>query len=241
MIVLFTDFGLEGPYLGQVRAVLMQEAPQVPVIDLFANAPACNPRAASYLLHAYTRNFPPGTVFLCVVDPGVGSRERRPVVVRADERFFVGPDNGLFNRVAQAARAVQWQEILWRPDSLSATFHGRDLFAPIAARLAAETVPPAMLSDPFTPCLDDWPQDLYEVIYIDHFGNAMTGIGAGRLGDESLLVVKDRQIAYAHHYAEVPRGEAFWYRNANGLVEIAVNCGSAASVIGLRLGDPVSY
>ena len=241
MIVLFTDFGLEGPYLGQVRAVLLQEAPQVPVIDLLANAPACNPRAASYLLHAYTQDFPPGTVFLCVVDPGVGSRERRPVVVRADECFFVGPDNGLFNRVAQAARSVQWREILWRPDSLSATFHGRDLFAPVAAHLARGALPDGMLGAPFTPDLDEWPEDLPEVIYIDRFGNVITGIGADHLRDDRMLVVKDRQIAYAHHYAEVPRGEAFWYRNANGLVEIAVNCGSAASVIGLRLGDPVSY
>lgn len=241
MIVLFTDFGLEGPYLGQVKAVLLQEAPHVPVIDLFANAPACNPQAASYLLHAYARGFPPGTVFLCVIDPGVGSRERRPVVVRADEHCFVGPDNGLFNRVAQTAHAVQWQEILWRPDSLSATFHGRDLFAPVAARLARDDLPAGMLGASFSCSLDDWPQDLYEVIYIDHFGNAMTGMGGGRLGDDAILVVKGRQIAYAHHYAEVPRGEAFWYRNANGLVEIAVNCGSAAHNLGLRIGDSVSF
>ncbi len=241
MIVLFTDFGLEGPYLGQVKAVLLQEAPHVPVIDLFANAPACNPRAAAYLLHAYAREFPSGTVFLCVVDPGVGSRERRPVVVRAGGHCFVGPHNGLFNRVARDAGGAQWREILWRPPRLSATFHGRDLFAPVAARLARGDLPDGMLGAPFAPGPDDWPEDLAEVIYIDRFGNAMTGIGAGRLGGDVRLVVKNRQIAYAHHYAEVPRGEAFWYRNANGLVEIAVNCGNAARVLGLGIGDPVSY
>lgn len=241
MIVLFTDFGVEGPYLGQVRAVLLQEAPHIPVIDLFSNAPACNPRASSYLLHAYTRGFPPGTVFLCVVDPGVGSRERRPVVVHADDHWFVGPDNGLFNRVAQAAHAVQWQEIRWRPDKLSATFHGRDLFAPVAARLAVQHLPDGMLGAPFCPDLGDWPRDLPEVIYIDHYGNALTGIDAQHLEDSAMLVVKNRQIAYAHHYAEAPRGEAFWYRNANSLVEVAVNCGSAARSLGLRIGDSVSY
>src|SRR6266704_4603309 len=98
MIVLFTDFGLAGPYTGQVNAVLQQTAPWVPVIQLFADAPTGQPKPAAYLLAAYAAWFPAGTVLLCVVDPGVGS-PRRAVVVRAGERLYVGPDNGLFEIV----------------------------------------------------------------------------------------------------------------------------------------------
>ena len=102
MIVLVTDFGLSGPYTGQVKAVLWREAPTCPVIDLFADAPMWDPQAAAYLLAAYVQMFPKDTVFLCVIDPGVGG-ERLPVVVRADGRWFVGPDNGLFELVMRRA------------------------------------------------------------------------------------------------------------------------------------------
>src|SRR5215472_12115972 len=98
MIVLFTDFGLTGPYAGQVKAVLHQVAPQVPVVDLFADAPSRDPRASAYLLAAYAAWFPAGTVFLAVVDPGVGGA-RPAVIVEADRRWYVGPGNGLFELV----------------------------------------------------------------------------------------------------------------------------------------------
>ena len=100
MIVLYTDCGVAGPYQGQVKAVLHQEAPGVPVIDLFANAPAHDPKAAAYLLAAYTGEFPEQTGFLAVIDPGVGGI-RAPGVLEADGRWFVGPDNGLFEVVAR--------------------------------------------------------------------------------------------------------------------------------------------
>src|SRR5437660_11357155 len=109
MIVLFTDFGLAGPYTGQVNAVLHETAPGVPVVSLFADAPSGRPKASAYLLAAYAAWFPPGTVFLCVVDPGVGS-DRRAVVADADGRLYVGPDNGLFELVLRrAARARLWE------------------------------------------------------------------------------------------------------------------------------------
>jgi len=240
MIVLFTDFGLEGPYLGQVKAVLLQDAPHVPIVDLFANAPACDPWASAYLLDAYTAGFPPATVFLCVVDPGVGSKVRKPVVVNIDGRWFVGPDNGLFNRVVQSGYEVEWWEIVWRPEVLSATFHGRDLFAPVAARLAKGELPAGMLKICVRPQQENWPPDLMKIIYIDHFGNALTGIRSQRIADDAILVVKNHQIAYAHHYAEVPQGQVFWYRNSNSLIEIAMNCKHAACTLGLSVGDPVS-
>src|SRR5947208_3385010 len=98
MIVLFSDFGLEGPYTGQVKAVLHQTAPGVPVIDLFADLPAGQPKPAAYLLAAYGIWFPPGTVLLAVVDPGVGGT-RAAVIVEAEDRWYIGPDNGLFELV----------------------------------------------------------------------------------------------------------------------------------------------
>jgi S-adenosyl-L-methionine hydrolase (adenosine-forming) len=141
MIALFTDFGLHGPYTGQMKAVLHQMAPGVPVIDLFADAPAGNPKAAAYLLAAYAAWFPTGTIFLCVVDPGVGG-ERPPLIIEADERWYVGPGNGLFELVQRRANAVRRWDITWQPERLSASFHGRDLFAPVAAMLACRAAPP---------------------------------------------------------------------------------------------------
>src|SRR5262249_10747338 len=106
MIVLFSDFGLEGPYTGQVKTVLYRNAPDVPVIDLFADAPAGKPKPGAYLLAAYGAWFPPGTVLLAVIDPGVGGA-RAAVVVEADGRWYVGPDNGLFEIVARRANALR--------------------------------------------------------------------------------------------------------------------------------------
>src|SRR6266566_5076911 len=175
MIVLFTDFGLEGPYIGQVSAVLHQAAPGIPVISLFADLPPGQPKPAAYLLAAYALWFPAGTVFLCVVDPGVGSA-RRALVAEAAGRFYVGPDNGLFEIVLRrAARPLLW-EITWRPPALSASFHGRDLFAPVAARLARGE-PPSAMAVPAAAAAQavtrqsatrqaDWPDDLAEIVYI---------------------------------------------------------------------------
>src|SRR3954452_7703607 len=125
MIVLFTDFGLAGPYTGQVTAVLQREAPSVPVVSLFADAPSGMAKPSSYLLAAYAAWFPAGTVLLCVVDPGVGG-DRRAVIAEADGRLYVGPDNGLFEialRRADSAQesaqgAAQCWEITWRPELL---------------------------------------------------------------------------------------------------------------------------
>jgi len=128
MIALFTDFGLLGPYTGQMKAVLCLAASDVAVIDLFADAPAGDPKASAYLLAAYTAWFPAGTVFLCVVDPGVGGT-RPAVIVEADDRWYVGPGNGLFELVLRRASMARRWDIEWKPERLSASFHGRDLFA----------------------------------------------------------------------------------------------------------------
>ena len=174
MIVLFTDFGLQGPYTGQMKAVLHQMAPGMPAIDLFADAPVGNPKASAYLLAAYAEWFAAKTVFLCVVDPGVGGT-RPPIILEADGRWYVGPGNGLFELVQRRATSTRSWDIEWKPERISASFHGRDLFAPVAAMLARGEAPPGRLRKDETHRRTDWPDDLSEIVYIDHFGNAMTG------------------------------------------------------------------
>ena len=235
MIVLYTDFGAGGPYVGQVHAVLAQQAPGSVIIDLFNDLPSHDIRAAAYLLPAYTQGFPPGTVFLCVVDPGVGGA-RRALVVRADNRWYVGPDNGLFHVLARRAQALECREIRWRPAHLSPTFHGRDLFAPVVAQLARGLIPECLPAE-LAASLPDWPEDLPQVIYIDHFGNAITGLRAGHLGDSARLQVGATTLARARTYAEVGAGVGFWYENANGLAEIAISQGRASEKFDIRVGS----
>jgi len=239
VIVLFTDFGLEGPYVGQMKALLHRQAPGVPIVNLFSDLPAYNPKAAAYLLAAYYQEFPSDSVFLCVVDPGVGS-QRGGVMVRAEDRWFVGPDNGLFNIVARRSRGAHWWDITWRPERVSASFHGRDIFAPVAARLAGEGTPPGETREQASNVGADWPDELPELIYIDSFGNAMTGVRASTVRDDSVLVMRGVTLQRARTFSDVSAGEPFWYENANGLVEIAVNRGSAREALKLELGDVVS-
>lgn len=240
MIALFTDFGLAGPYTGQMKAVLHQEAPAATIIDLFADAPSRNPKAAAYLLAAYGTWFPAGTVMLAVVDPGVGGA-RAPIIVEADGRWYVGPDNGLFEIVQRRASAVRVWEIDWRPEALSASFHGRDLFAPVAARLARGDAPPDKPGKLDRGRYGQWPDDLGEIVYIDHYGNAMTGLrAAGLPPDATLLVACGRRIPRARTFGDTVSGAALWYDNANGLAEIAVNLGRADRNLGLSIGSAVA-
>jgi S-adenosyl-L-methionine hydrolase (adenosine-forming) len=239
MIALFTDFGLAGPYTGQVKAVLHQLAPEVAVVDLFADLPAGKPKPAAYLLAAYGPWFPPGTVLLAVVDPGVGG-DRGAVVVEADGRSYVGPDNGLFEIVLRRAGSIRAREIVWRPDTLSASFHGRDLFAPVAARIAGGRLASGELRAAEIGRLSDWPDDLPEIVYIDGYGNAMTGLRAAVLPAEARLCAGGRVLTRARTFADMPAGDAFWYENSNGLAEIAVNSGRADDSLGLAVGTPVA-
>jgi S-adenosyl-L-methionine hydrolase (adenosine-forming) len=239
MIVLFTDFGLEGPYTGQVKAVLYRAAPGVPVVELFADAPAGQPKPAAYLLAAYGIWFPPGTVLLAVIDPGVGS-DRAALIVEAEGRWYVGPDNGLFELVIRRAGDTRTWEIPSRPGPLSASFHGRDLFAPAAAELARGELPSHMPREAGIGRHRDWPDDLPEIVYIDRYGNAMTGLRAALLPAGGRLTVSGRALQRARTFSDVPPGDAFWYENSNGLVEIAVNGGRAAEALDLVIGSPVA-
>jgi S-adenosylmethionine hydrolase len=243
MILLFTDFGFEGPYVGQMKTVLARLVPDEPVIDLMHDAPAHDPRCAAYLLASLVDRMPSGAACLAVVDPGVGG-DRPPVIVEADGRWFAGPGEGLFDIVQRQAKAVRQWRIDWRPDSMAPSFHGRDLFAPVVARLARGAMPPSTefpegwRSDPARPGAD-WPDDLPAIIHIDRFGNAVTGLRGSRLGVGAVLRVRETAIGNARVFSAVPQGAAFWYVNSNGMVEIAVNCGAAADLLGLSLGQGI--
>jgi S-adenosylmethionine hydrolase len=238
LIALFTDFGLAGPYTGQMKAVLHRRAPGVPLIDLFADAPAGNPKASAYLLAAYAAWFEAGTVFLAVVDPGVGTA-RPAIFLQADGRWYVGPGNGLFELVQRRARQVRCWDIGWRPEQLSASFHGRDLFAPVAAMLAVGETPTGRLREDDADRQPDWPDELAEVVYLDHYGNAVTGMRAATLSADTRLMAGGRVLDRAHTFGDRPTGSAFWYENSNGLAEIAVNQGRADRDLGLAIGTPI--
>lgn len=240
MIVLFTDFGWYGPYVGQMKGRILERAPVVPLVDLLHDAAPYDIRHASYLLASYAATFPPGTHFLAVIDPGVGSSRREPVIVEADGRLFVGPGNGLFDQIiAQSSQYRLWR-IIWTPSSLSATFHGRDLFAPVTAMLATG-IAPEMVGEPLAWHAQGWPPDLAEVIYIDPYGNGVTGLRAQQFAQLTQLIVNGVALDRHRTFADVVVGTPFFYENANGMLEIAVNQGRAEALLQLQIGTSVEF
>jgi S-adenosylmethionine hydrolase len=207
----------------------------VPVIDALHDAPDFGIEPAAHLLSSLASEYPAGSVFLAVVDPGVGGR-RDAIVVQADGRRFVGPDNGLFSLVWQRARRRRCLRIAWRPQRLTSSFHGRDLFAPVAAALATR-VPRGWLAPKKAPDVLLRDEELARVIYIDHYGNAVTGLR--RLRTEWRLRAGGRTLPYARTF-EAARGP-FWYENSMGLVEIAAPRRNAAKLLGLRIGSRVAW
>ena len=163
------------------------------------------------------------------------------MVLELGERWFVGPDNGLFHVLCKRATArIQRWVITYQPARLSPSFHGRDLFAPVACRLARGfPVPGEPLESDDQPWAG-WPDDLFEVVYTDHYGNAMTGVRASTLNRDAVLEIKRHQLRYARTFSEGTRGEAFWYENANGLVEFALREASVAKKLDIRVGDAFS-
>lgn len=239
MLLLFTDYGWNDPYVGQMKAVLAALAPGVPLIDLLHGVPDFNPHAGAHLLDALCRGVPDGAVVVAVVDPGVGG-PREAVVVEADGRWYVGPDNGLLSIVAGRAAASRVWRISWRPEGLPDSFHGRDLFAPVAAAIVAGQFPDERLERAVALQVQFDLAELPRILYLDHYGNAWTGIRGGLVDTGTLLRVKGSTLPWRRVFMEAAKGEAFWHVNSSGLVEIAVNRGSAASKLGLALGDLVS-
>lgn len=239
-IVLFTDFGAQDLYVGQVKAVLAARAPRARVIDALNDAPTFDIEASAHLVAALAGQYPRGSVFLAVVDPGVGGA-RDAIVVQADGRTFVGPDNGLLSVLWARARRRSCRRIVWRPTQLSASFHGRDVFAPVAAALAAGRLPRGWAVRSRVPRVLLDAGDRPAVIYIDHYGNAMTGIRAVRRRRRARLRIGRRALGFARNFEAAPRGAAFWTVNSLGLVEIAANRARAARRLGLRVGRRVAW
>ena len=236
VLALFTDYGLGGPWVGQLHAVIRRRAPQAAIIDLQHDLPSFRPRGAGILLAAQLHRLPEGSTVVAVVDPGVGG-SRAGLVLELEGRRLVGPDNGLFAPLL--GRAARIARIDWQPADLSATFHGRDWFTPVALRLALGE-PVALRAVAAGDCVGHaWGTALPEIIYQDRFGNLVTGLGADALAADAVIRVGQHELQPARTFSEVPPGTPFWHVDALGLVELSVNQGSAAELLDLKVGDPV--
>jgi hypothetical protein len=242
-IALVTDFG-SGIYSGQIHLRLNASQPTVPVIDYMSDLPAFRPDLAAYLLPAITRAMPAATLYLCVVDPGVGG-QRSLIALQCGDNWFIAPDNGLLALLIRFAdqSPLLLKRIDWRPSgSIAPTFHGRDIFTPIAIEIMQGRLPEP--NDPLTADQligADWPDECAQIIYSDRYGNLMTGLRASRYNSSESLVCQGRQLPYAQTFCHVAVGQPFWYPNAFGLVEIAVNQGRAETVLNAQLGTHVTW
>ena len=241
LVTLLTDFGTADGYVAEVKGVLMTSAPGVQVVDLSHDVPAHDIEAARLAVARYWRRFPPGTIHMVVVDPGVGS-DRQAIAVLSEGRFLVGPDNGVLSPalLQPGARAVS----LPVPANAAPTFHGRDVFAPACASLA-RGAPLDSLGEPLDdPVIRRTPEAVRdadgwlrgEIILIDRFGNAVTNLLGVHVGD---LLVGSHEIPLRRTYADVAAGEPVALVGSSGLIEIAVRDGSAAHTLGLTRGTIV--
>lgn len=268
-IVLLTDFGLKDHYVGVMKGVIAGIAPDASVIDLSHGIAAQDVRGGAILLMQAVRYFPVGTIFCVVVDPGEAGT-RRPIAVQAGGYWFVGPDNGVLSYAlynAPRTWAVDITNALNDEGEVSETFHGRDLYAPVAALLYAGA-PLETLGDPVQDLvglepprfdvIDGWLHG--EILAIDKFGNALTSLGLFKwtsaeslslrplLGtgvwklsaNQSIVRIEGETITgIQRSYAAVERGKPLALIGSSGFLEVAVNHGSAAQDFGLIVGQPV--
>ena len=239
MIALLTDFGLDGLYVGQMHAILATDLPGVQVIDLCHTIPAQDICAAAYLLPAYTQYLPPESIIISVVDPGVGS-SRPHCFCQSDGHWYIGPDNGIFDVLQQQAHHFQKYHFSW-PGDVSESFHARDIYAPAACLLAEKGRLDVLQPKPVKSKKLKFKSDLNRIIYFDHFGNAITAYRYSSLSNKQAIQIKGQVLPWARTFSEVGKEDCFCYENANGLVEIACNQGSAKEVLGLELGDLFSF
>lgn len=251
-ITLMTDFGLADPYVGVMKGVILSIAPAVSLVDLTHAVPPQDVRRAAFLLAGAIDFFPAGTVHLVVVDPGVGG-QRRPIAVKAGRAYFVAPDNGVLS-LALARRQAETIIHLTNPDywlpEVSATFHGRDIFAPVAAHLALG-VPISRLGtriDEFVRLPASEPAHQPDgsirgqVQHIDRFGNCITNVPSNMLRVDGPLVVRIAGHSIkgiSQTYAAVKPGRLISVIGSSGFLEIAVSNGSAADQLSISVGDTV--
>jgi len=250
VITLTTDFGTRDGYAAQMKGVMLSINPHVRLIDATHAVEPFSVQHGALVLKGLSRYFPPGTIHVAVVDPGVGS-VRRGLALRCRGQIYIGPDNGLFSMVLSGCGQKEIRQIT-NPDYMLTdphpTFHGRDVFAPVAANISAgkslEAVGPQVQDPVELPVLsversDDGIQG--EIIYVDRFGNLTSNIGAEMLTKQVKTVsVGDAKISgLKRFFQEVPKGAPVALVNSFGFLEIAVNQGNAADALGISTGSRV--
>ncbi len=259
VVTLVTDFGTQDGYVGEMKGVLADRAPEAPVVDITHDVPPGDVLAGGWVLARIWSRFPPGTVHLVVVDPGVGS-DRRALALCAGSRWFVGPDNGLLTRVLEGvvpsggppegpvtARFLDPASIGLEP--LSDTFHGRDLFAPAAAHLAAGGPPEAVGPEAPVDRLVRHPLSRPRrsgggvkgvVEHVDRFGNLITNVPVDWLPEALRVRVGNSEVRHpGRSFADVAPGEAVLIRGSAGTLEVCLRDGRADVALGVGRGDPV--
>lgn len=250
IITLTTDFGQGGYYVGAMRGVLLAECPGAVLADITHHVTPFAPLEGSFILDQATEPFPPGTVHLAVVDPGVGGI-RKPVFLHARGHWFVGPDNGLFTPFADRAEAIYRirEDVVVRPGR-SRTFDGRDVFAPTAARLARGD-DPETFGEPTQQIVrlhlprPRWEGDtlIGQILFQDHFGNLITNIRSTDLtafhGAMEVWVGTYRMRSLFGTYEEAGLGETIALVGSSGHLEVAVAQGNAAAHLGVGRGERV--
>jgi S-adenosylmethionine hydrolase len=257
IITLLTDFGTEDYFVAAMKGVILTRSPNSVLVDITHSIAPQDIRAAAFTLSAAYPNFPAGSIHLAVVDPGVGS-DRRPVLIEAGAYLFVGPDNGLFSFVLDQvpeARVRHLDNPAYFLPNPSSTFHGRDVFAPVAAALAEGVRPEKfgpVIQDPIrlqsSQC-ESTPDGALSgrIMHIDHFGNCVTNLPWDRLLPLSTarpfsLQVKEfhiQKLAQSYREGAADRGTPFLICGSAGFVEISVQSNSAARQLKIRVGEPV--
>jgi len=253
IITLSTDFGLKDGYVASMKGVILGICPKASLVDISHLIAPQDVRSAAFLIATVYTDFPPGTIHLAVVDPGVGT-QRRALAIKAGGHFLVGPDNGLFSMAVEEqpdfeARSLE-NPLYWRSE-ISNTFHGRDIFAPVAAHLASG-IAFNLLGPPCTPILPQWSSvhrskhELKgEVIHIDHFGNIITNLRTTDVAEFSAgmswTVTIGSQIItqFEKSYGHVEPRTAVALFGSSGRLEIAINGANAAEILKVRTGDHV--
>lgn len=254
-IGLLTDFGLSDPYVGQMKGVFAKKIPAGKVVDISHDVAPFNVAQAGFFIAASYEHMPKDAVILAVVDPGVGT-DRRIVGVQIDERMLIAPDNGLLSLALKNAwsaeiRAFDLSAAKDAPKKVSHTFHGRDVFAPLAAWIALGGKPEELGQeiDPESLIAQSWSAPAIKpgrasghVLHIDRFGNCVLNLEAGSIGMPSavrLTSPANGELAYVTTYADMPEGDPGLLEGSQGFLEIAVNQRSAAKKFGLSMGDSI--
>jgi hypothetical protein len=256
IITLTTDFGLRDPYIAEMKAVILTICPNARIVDITHVIEKFNIRMGAFVLASAAPYFPEGTIHVVVVDPGVGT-ERKPILVKAENAYFVGPDNGVMALAANNQRVKDVYEIsnpkLTLP-KVSSTFHGRDIFAPTAAHLANGT-PPAefgskikkLITPEFARVIKKRNALTGEVIHVDDFGNIITNFRRQELellnAEEAIGIrfKKTRlELKLGRAYGETDKLKPLAIIGSHGFLEIAVNQGSAAETLQMKSGDKIT-